>query len=149
MRDVLILLLVTVSCAGGALAHCEIPCGIYDDEARLVEIGEHITTIEKSMNMIGKLSAGSEIDYNQIVRWITNKEEHAEAIQHVVWQYFMTQRVKPVAAGSEGYEAYVTKVTLLHGLLVHAMKAKQSTDLETVGRLRELLAEFSEPYGAH
>ncbi len=149
MKRILIVLLVTAACAGGAVAHCEIPCGIYDDDARLAEIGEHITTIEKSMNMIGTLSAASEIDQNQLVRWIGNKEQHAEAIQHVVWQYFMTQRVKPVDPGSDGHAAYVKKVALLHGILVHAMKAKQSTDPEAVVRLRELLAAFSVAYAVH
>ena len=148
MKRILIILLVTASCAGGALAHCEIPCGIYDDEARLAEIAEHITTIEKSMNMIGTLAAAAEIDHNQLVRWVANKEDHAEAIQHVVWQYFMTQRVKPVEPGSDGHEAYVKKVALLHGILVQAMRAKQSTDPETVVRLRELLAAFSAVYAA-
>ncbi len=35
-----------------AFAHCEIPCGIYDDEMRIKIINEHIVTVEKSMNQI-------------------------------------------------------------------------------------------------
>ena len=35
-----------------AFGHCEIPCGIYDDEMRIEMISEHIGTIEKSMNEI-------------------------------------------------------------------------------------------------
>ncbi len=31
--------------ASYAAAHCEIPCGIYDDEMRINMIAEHITTI--------------------------------------------------------------------------------------------------------
>ena len=31
------------------LAHCEIPCGIYDDQTRVQLIHEHIGTIEKAM----------------------------------------------------------------------------------------------------
>jgi nickel superoxide dismutase len=149
MKRILTILLVTVTCAGGALAHCEIPCGIYDDEARLAEIAEHVTTIEKSMTMIGELSSGPDIDHNQLARWVANKEEHAEAIQHVVWQYFMTQRVKPVDPGGDGHRAYVKKLTLLHGMLVQAMKAKQSVDPEVVARLRELLTAFSAAYAGH
>ena len=38
-----------------ASAHCEIPCGIYDDELRISMLNEHITTIEKSMNQIMKI----------------------------------------------------------------------------------------------
>ena len=76
--------------------HCEIPCGIYGDETRLTLLAEHITTIEKSINTITALSAEKNSDQNQLVRWITNKEHHAEEFQHIVYQYFMTQRIKPV-----------------------------------------------------
>jgi nickel superoxide dismutase len=41
---------------GTAFAHCEIPCGIYDDHARIHMILEHVTTIEKSMNQITAIS---------------------------------------------------------------------------------------------
>ena len=58
-------------------AHCEIPCGIYADSIRISLIEEHITTIEKSMNQINEISASSSPNYNQLVRWVTNKEEHA------------------------------------------------------------------------
>ncbi|PLX11209.1 MAG: superoxide dismutase, partial [Marinilabiliales bacterium] len=37
-------------------AHCEIPCGIYEDTIRIELIKEHIITIEKSMKMIHELS---------------------------------------------------------------------------------------------
>ena len=64
-------------------SHCEIPCGIYNDSLRVVMIKEHISTIEKSMKQINLLSQESTVNYNQIVRWVTNKEEHAKKIQDV------------------------------------------------------------------
>ena len=39
-----------------AYSHCQIPCGIYGDEARFNMITEHITTVEKSMKLIESLS---------------------------------------------------------------------------------------------
>ena len=80
---------------GTVFAHCEIPCGIYDDQARINMILEHITTIEKSMKQIQSLEKEKNINFNQIVRWIMNKEQHATEIQTMVAQYFMTQRIKP------------------------------------------------------
>ena len=74
--------------------HCEIPCGIYTDSLRIALIYEHIETIEKSMVLINKLSNQEKPDYNQLVRWVTNKEEHAKKIQEIVSQYFLHQRVK-------------------------------------------------------
>jgi nickel superoxide dismutase len=41
-----------------AFAHCEIPCGIYDDEMRIRIIYEHIVTVEKSMKQIIELEKG-------------------------------------------------------------------------------------------
>jgi hypothetical protein len=38
-------------------SHCQIPCGIYDDQARLDMMAEHIGTIEKSINQVNEISA--------------------------------------------------------------------------------------------
>lgn len=131
------------------LAHCEIPCGIYDDEMRIQMIHEHITTIEKAMKQITALGSESPVNYNQLIRWTTNKEKHAEELQHIVYQYFMTQRIKPAHGGDGSPDAaYVEQLTTLHMLLVHAMKAKQSTDLEQIEHLRTLTDKFKELYFA-
>jgi nickel superoxide dismutase len=133
--------------APASFSHCEIPCGIYDDEARLRQIEEHITTIEKSMNVIVELSKEGEKNYNQLVRWVDNKETHANGVQDIVCQYFMTQRLKPAAVpDSPDHHRYVERLTLLHRMLIHAMKAKQTTDLEHVTALRSLVEEFREVY---
>lgn len=127
----------------GAHAHCEIPCGIYGDEMRVSMMEEDITTVEKSMKEIIELQKQSPINYNQLVRWIMNKENHADKIQEVVSQYFMTQRIKP-----EGNN-YVEKLTLLHKMLLQAMLCKQTTDLSHVNELRSLLQQFSKLYFEH
>lgn len=126
-----------------AHAHCQIPCGIYDDEARIKMLAEHIQTIEKSMNEIKRLSSEAPINYNQLVRWISNKEEHAKKINEIVTDYFMAQRVKPVnQADKAAYEAYTAKLALLHEIMVEAMKAKQSVDLAHVAQLKKLLGQL-------
>ena len=128
-------------------SHCEIPCGIYGDPMRLDMMAEHITTIEKSISEIQRLSAEGDKDYNQLVRWVANKEHHADQLSDIVTQYFMKQRVKPAAQGSgKAYGQYVQKLTLLHQIMVTSMKCKQSTDLEHVDTLRSLLAAFRVAY---
>ena len=128
-------------------AHCEIPCGIYNDELRITLLKEHCDTIEKSMKMIAELSAADEINYNQLVRWVNNKEDHADELQHIVTQYFVTQRVKPVAGVDESArEKYISQLELLHRMLVSAMKAKQTIDAAHVGELRRLIEEFAALY---
>jgi len=141
-----LIILMSLGCASRARAHCEIPCGIYGDEVRFYLLEEHIATIEKSMNMIAELSAETDVNYNQLVRWIDNKETHAEYFQEIIAQYFMTQRVKPVEPDDEHYQSYLEKITLLHRLLIGAMKAKQTTDPETAKELTSLLNRFRTAY---
>jgi nickel superoxide dismutase len=129
--------------ASFVFAHCEIPCGIYDDKARITLMNEHITTIEKSMKQITELSKQAPIGYNQLVRWVSNKENHANELQHIVTQYFMTQRIKFNA------KEYEKKLTILHKILVHAMKAKQTTDLEHTSTLKMLVKDFEALYMGH
>jgi nickel superoxide dismutase len=126
-----------------ASAHCEIPCGIYDDQMRIDMIAEHITTIEKSMKQIVELGDKKPIDYNQLARWVTNKEYHANELQHIVTQYFMTQRIKLDT------DKYAEKLTSLHKLLVFSMKCKQTTDLAHIATLRSVLKEFQGLYFGH
>lgn len=126
--------------ASSAYAHCEIPCGIYDDTMRLNLISEHVKTIEKSMNQIMELQKGKKTNNNQIVRWINNKEHHANEIQQIVSQYFLTQRIK------FDDKEYVKKVSLLQKTLVYAMKCKQTVDLGNLKKLREVSREFENLY---
>lgn len=123
-----------------ASTHCEIPCGIYDDPMRIAMIEEHIATIEKSMNQIVQLEGDENHNANQLIRWVTNKEKHADEIQHIVAQYFMTQRIKP---DTENYEK---KLVLLHKMLIAGMKCKQTTDLAHVTVLRSLVKDFEALY---
>ncbi len=139
--------LVIIMGSNSVFAHCQIPCGIYGDEMRFQMIEEDITTVEKSMQQIVELSGQSPINYNQLVRWINNKDEHAQKIQDVVDAYFLTQRIKPVdPTDKQAYGEYSHKVVLLHQMLYYAMKAKQTTDLDNIAKLRSLLTEFHEAY---
>ncbi len=123
-----------------ASAHCEIPCGIYDDEMRVDMILEHIVTIEKSMNQILYIQKKKDHNANQLVRWIMNKERHADKLQEIVSQYFMTQRIKPDA------KDYEKKLGVLHKMLVYSMRCKQTTDLKHVKELRSLVEAFQKLY---
>ena len=121
-------------------SHCEIPCGIYDDQMRVHMIAEHIKTIEKSMNKITELQKEKSKNYNQLVRWIMNKEDHANMLQEIVSRYFMTQRIKI------DDDKYADKLIILHKILVYAMKCKQTVDFSHIETLRNLLKEFSKLY---
>ncbi len=131
-----------------AAAHCQIPCGIYDDELRVRLVEEHITTIEKSMKEIITIEKAETPDHHQLVRWVINKEEHAQKIQDIVTAYFMAQRIHLPAkdADEKTLTHYQHRLALLHHIQVHAMKAKQGTDLAEIATLRELTAKFRTAY---
>lgn len=141
-----VLLTATLAAPTIVRAHCEIPCGIYDDGLRIHEILENIDTVEKSMKQIDELSKEPSKNMNQIVRWVMNKEEHADGISHVATQYFMTQRLKPVGADDAKHAAYAKQLGLLHALMVHSMKMKQTTDVAHCEAARKLVAEFKAAY---
>ncbi|RME30411.1 MAG: superoxide dismutase [Candidatus Zixiibacteriota bacterium] len=127
------------------------PCGIYDDEARFKLLAEDVTTIEKAMKEITDLSAAGDKNYNQLVRWINTKDEHATKFQRIIADYFLTQRIKPIAATDTAkYAEYQSMVELCHQLMVEAMKCKQTTDLSHPAKLTELIAAFKKVYnGKH
>jgi nickel superoxide dismutase len=130
-----------------AHSHCEIPCGIYDDSLRFQMLKEDIKTIEKSINQITELSKSPSSTPNQFIRWINNKEVHADKVQDLVAQYFLTQRIKPVESkDAEAYKNYQKQLELLHNILILAMKCKQTTDLEMSKKLLETVEAFEKIY---
>ncbi|RJP84243.1 MAG: superoxide dismutase [Desulfobacteraceae bacterium] len=149
LKKVLAISLVLLGAAATAFAHCQIPCGIYGDETRFTLMREHVATIEKSIKEIDRIGKESKPDNNQLVRWVMNKDSHADELAEIVTFYFMAQRVKPVPEDMKAdYAKYVNKITLLHQILVVSMKAKQTTDLELCTQLRTLIDQFEKSYTA-
>lgn len=140
-------LLIVAAANRNLSGHCQIPCGIYDDPLRFTLLEEHVTTIEKSMTQIQELSKEQPPNWNQIVRWVNNKEAHADELTQIVTFYFMAQRVKPADPRDKAaYAKYVREITILHRMVFYAMKAKQTTDLENCAKLRGLIKAFRASY---
>ena len=113
---------------GLLLAHCQVPCGIYNDAARIIQIQEDFSTIQKAITKIKELSQQQDAtSMNQLTRWIMTKEDHASKIQKVVSEYFLTQRIKAKTEGT-AFDTYIKQTTTLHQILVSAMKCKQTVD---------------------
>lgn len=136
---------------GLARAHCQIPCGIYGDDTQFDLMAEHVATIEKSMKLVVQLQSAEKLDGNQLVRWVGNKDLHADKLSEIVTFYFMAQRLKPVPeTDTKAHAEYLKKLELLHQILVETMKSKQTTDLAHVAKLRELIEQFRVLYlGPH
>jgi nickel superoxide dismutase len=147
LHIILVILFSMVIASPKLEAHCQVPCGIYDDQMRINMMLEHITTIEKSMNRISVLSGEKPLNFNQIVRWVTTKENHAEEMSRIITDYFMAQRIQPTPPVEGGpYSTYQNRLELLHGLLVLTMKSKQDIDLAVVNKMRAMLKKFERAY---
>lgn len=130
-----------------ARAHCQVPCGIYDDAARISRLREDATTIDKAITNIVTLSGRHDPQsLNQITRWITTKEDHGSHVIKVVAEYFLTQKVKPVASGAAGYDGYLRKLADHHAVMVAAMKCKQHVDASYVAALRAAIDALAKHY---
>ena len=117
-----------------ALAHCQIPCGIYDDHARVQAMLEDAATIKKSVRLIRELASKKDPQsHNQQVRWVMNKEKHAQNIIATISDYFLTQRVKPKQSD------YLERLVKHHTVIVAAMKAKQHAEAAYVDQLQQSL----------
>jgi metal-dependent amidase/aminoacylase/carboxypeptidase family protein len=117
-------------------AHCQVPCGIYDDDARISAMRENATSIRKAMTEISStMGAGTVVAFNQATRWVIEKDRSATAIQEIAADYFLTQRVKAVEAGSETYGPYIEQLQGFHAVMVAAMKCKQQADTKTADAL--------------
>ena len=134
-RNMTLMVLFAAAVTSNVMAHCQVPCGIYDDEARVELLKEHVTTIAKAMKQI---EAGE--NQNQTIRWVMNKEKHADEIMEIVSQYFLAQRIKP------GMDHYEDNLKTLHEIIIYSMKAKQTTDIKNVEKLNDLIHNLEHTY---
>ena len=144
--------MVLVSTIPSAQAHCQMPCGIYDDPARIAELKEDAQTIRKAVTSMQTMVEDDDTDpllgFNQGARWVVTKDQHAQNIQDVVSYYFLTQRVKAVPAdlSMPGHEYYVQQLMGFHRILVAAMKCKQTVDIANVDELDKAIEAVSAWY---
>ena len=128
----LLIIFVLASVSRSAHAHCQIPCGIYNDHARVQSMLEDAATVEKSAKLIAELSVKSDAQSkNQLTRWVMNKEKHAQNIISTISDYFLTQRVKPEQ------KDYAERLIKHHAVIIAAMKAKQNIDLKYAKNLQK------------
>jgi hypothetical protein len=126
-------------------AHCQVPCGIYADDVVFGELMTDVQTIEKAMAQIVALGEAPAENPNQLVRWVNNKESHAQNIQDTMSAYFLAQRIKLELKDSDPAR-YSELVGLAHKVTVLAMKCKQTVDPANARALHDALHAFQQAY---
>ena len=140
----LAVLLLSLGLTTTALGHCQIPCGIYDDDARISGMLEDVKTIEKAITSIKDLADKNDADsINQKIRWTTAKEEHASRIIEVIGTYYLTQKIKPVSEDGKERDAYLSRLEHAHKVMKAAMKTKQSTSIDNAKTLHTAIDSFA------
>ena len=152
MSKLMLLLLVawTIGIPTEVAAHCQVPCGIYDDHARIHSMEEDVATIAKAVAQLqdneGKADAQA---FNQRVRWTQTKEQHASNIITVVSEYFLTQKIKPAdPADKKAHKDYMERLAACHQVLRAAMKSKQTVDAGAVEALAQAVQGLAALYPA-
>ena len=144
MKRILVLLVLALLWmipSKSVYAHCQVPCGIYDDYARVMAMLEDTATVKKAMVEMKGLAGKKDVQsQNQMVRWVVNKEKHADRIISTISDYFLTQRVK------DEQIYYVKRLVAHHKVIVTAMKVKQSTDIKYAEELRESIDALKKYY---
>ena len=124
-----------------SFGHCQLPCGIYDDASRVHQMLEDALTIDKAINQIIELNDKTDAQSaQQLVRWVNNKEIHADKIITTISNYFLTQRVKPSA------EDYLLRLSEHHQVILLSMKVKQKADAKVAEDLMEAVEALSKYY---
>lgn len=141
MSKCLTFLVLFFSCVSHGFAHCQIPCGIYDDHARVLEMLQNAATSSKAIQMIEELASKKDVQsQQQRIRWVMNKEQHADNIIRIISDYFLTQRVK---IKQKDYQERLKKH---HAVMISAMKVKQNADTAYArileSQIRELIAYY-------
>jgi nickel superoxide dismutase len=100
--------------------------------------------VEKAAKMITELAGKPDAQSrNQVVRWVTNEESHAQKIITTIADYFLTQRIKP------SQEDYVERLKKHHAVILAAMKAKQNADVKYAKSLKKSIEALSAYYPEH
>ena len=128
----------------GVHCHCQVPCGIYDDELRIRLMLEDLTTIEKAIDEIISLTNKIETEtenkayyLHQITRWVNTKEHHAESIIDIIANYFLLQRIP---------EENTAEILNAVRIMKLALKLKQTLDKQFSVQLKTTLNLFSMKY---
>ncbi len=139
----LLVLVLAVLAAPRARAHCQVPCGIYDEPLRVKMLFEDHQTIAKAVAEIGALAKKKDAQsLQQLVRWVNTKEEHAEKIIRTISDYFLTQKVK-APADAKQRPAYLEQLAKNHAVMVAAMKCKQSSAPAEAQALHQALTAWA------
>lgn len=111
---------------GAIEAHCQMPCGIYNDAMVFDKGDEYVLTMYKGISVLNNSPFSTVKEKNDFVRWVINKEKMSDALAEVITTYFLQQKIKPGDSDSP------KRLESAHKLLFGLVAIKQNTTLDFV-----------------
>jgi len=107
-------------------AHCQMPCGIYNDAMIFDKGDEYFLTMYKGISVLNNSPFSTVKEKNDFVRWVVTKEKMSDAFAEILTSYFLQQKIKP------GDLDTPKRLESVHKLLFGLVAIKQNTSLEYV-----------------
>jgi len=106
-------------------AHCQMPCGIYNDQMMYDQVNQFYLTAFKAVKALEHNEFTTDEDKNQFVRWVMTKERLCNETAMLLTTYFFQQKIMPI-------DDNIDLVKSLHKLLFQLVAIKQNVDIKLV-----------------
>ncbi len=110
---------------GQLSAHCQMPCGIYDDQMVYDQINQYYLTMFKGVKALENNKFQTDEDKNHFVRWVMTKDRLSDEVAMMITTYFLQQKILPIEDNNELLKS-------LHRLLFLLVAIKQNVDIKIV-----------------
>ena len=124
-RIIFTILLALTPLTSSLSAHCQMPCGIYNDQMVYDEVNQFYLTVFKAVKALENNKFQTDEDRNQYVRWVMTKERLCNEIATLLTTYFFQQKIMPIDDNRD-------MVNSLHQLLFQLVAIKQNVDIKIV-----------------
>lgn len=110
---------------GQLSGHCQMPCGIYDDQMVYDQINQYYLTMFKGVKALKNNKFQTDEEKNHFVRWVMTKDRLSDEVAMVITTYFLQQKILPIEDNTELLKS-------LHRLLFLLVAIKQNVDINIV-----------------
>ncbi len=106
-------------------AHCQMPCGIYDDQMVYDQINQFYLTMFKAVKALDHNEFKTDEDRNQFIRWVMTKERLCNEMATLITEFFLQQKIQPIDDNIELLQS-------AHKLLFLLLAIKQNVDIKII-----------------
>ena len=117
-------------------AHCQMPCGIYQDAMIYDLIDQYAETMVKAVTVMNQSKFETVRERNEFMRWVMEKEKESNDTSQLITTFFMQQKIKPGEPDTQ------KRIEAAHKLLCLIVAIKQNADVKIVESFTEEWGKF-------